>query len=88
MICKVEGCDKEANGPGAARGYCARHYRQWGRGTLGKTRPRAAPGDGDEVTFRLSAPEKEALLKLAKRHRCTLSEICRAAVREYLEALG
>ena len=30
IICKVEGCDTEAR----ARGFCARHYQRWRRGTL------------------------------------------------------
>ncbi|MCB9683919.1 MAG: hypothetical protein H6738_01805 [Alphaproteobacteria bacterium] len=29
-LCQVDGCDK----PVRAKGYCARHYQQWKRGTL------------------------------------------------------
>jgi chromosome segregation ATPase len=32
-VCKVEGCTR----PHRARGYCARHYQQWRRGTLEAT---------------------------------------------------
>ena len=32
--CKLDGCAK----PAAGKGYCARHYKAWRRGTLPKAR--------------------------------------------------
>jgi hypothetical protein len=32
--CKAETCDKDVR----AKGYCDRHYRQWRKGLLGKSR--------------------------------------------------
>jgi len=84
ITCKAEGCDKEANGPGAARGFCVRHYKQDRRGTLGVTRPICAPGESDEIDFRLPKKEKARAERSAEHLALTLSELCRRALREYI----
>jgi hypothetical protein len=30
-VCKVEGCERRANVPGSARGWCGPHYQRWQR---------------------------------------------------------
>jgi hypothetical protein len=41
-ICKVESCGKDAR----TKGYCARHYRSWKKGKLGKPRYRTCVEEG------------------------------------------
>ncbi len=40
--CKHEGCE----GPAAGKGYCARHYKAWRRGTLPKARYKICTNEG------------------------------------------
>lgn len=84
MNCKSEGCDRPANVPGSAKGLCVKHYRQHLRGRLGKVRERSAPGEGDELTFRLPAEQKRKLEKLAKRGGVPVAELLRQCVRDLL----
>jgi hypothetical protein len=40
--CKAENCDKAIH----AKGYCARHYRSWRKGKMGKPRYRTCVEEG------------------------------------------
>jgi len=40
--CKLEGCAREV----AGKGYCARHYKQWRRGSLPKARYKICTHEG------------------------------------------
>lgn len=50
-ICFVDGCDNQANVPGAARGYCRKHYVRWKRNgdPLASKIDRETPRDGCDV---------------------------------------
>jgi hypothetical protein len=40
--CKASDCNQDVHG----KGYCARHYRQWRKGTLPKPRYRSCNAEG------------------------------------------
>lgn len=67
-----------------ARGLCAKHYQQERRGMLGEAPKRAANGEGDQITFRCSTPEKIAATNAAAKAKMELSEYVREAVRKMM----
>lgn len=50
-----------------ARGYCVRHYQQWRRGRLGKTKEIAAPGEHAEIVVSLPKAERDRLYAAAEK---------------------
>ncbi len=59
--CKAAGCDQAVH----AKGYCARHYRRWRKGAMGKPRHRSCNEAGCG-----KAPTRRGLCEghFAKRH--------------------
>lgn len=77
-------CDREAK----LKGLCEKHYQQERRDRLGKVKPIAKPGEGDQVAFRLNAKKKAAIEKLAADNKRPASDYYREAVDEFLNNRG
>lgn len=83
--CKVCGAEVKAGG---AKGMCARCYQRDRRGLPPAPKMgRAAPGEGDRLSFRLTREQKVAVTELAEREGATVADWCREAVAERIARL-
>jgi hypothetical protein len=79
-----EKCGKHA----VAFDLCANHYKQFKRGTLGRTNRQLPKGEGDEITFRLPAKHKTAIAAIAERRQVNPADLYREGVRLVLMREG